>query len=191
MDQTERQLINAVEAYGKSADILIDLLHPLGFGEDGKVWPTNRMSAVKAFYRTKNFHNELRCYTRLIDLEIHEISGFAVPTLLGFSSKYRVIELSIVSPPHILDFGKAYIDKPPDYDPLALKDSLEAFREAYESEAEWEQILQAVAILKSFGIFYYDLKPGNIKIDRSVWLSQSELSRHHDHKVRACPAADS
>ncbi len=73
-----------------------------------------------------------------------------------------------MSPPHILDFGKAYLDSPPDYDPIALEDSMDAFRAYYESDAEWDQILEVVAILRSFGIFYYDLKPGNIRSARTA-----------------------
>lgn len=79
------------------------------------VWPTDRNTAVKAFYREKNYRNERNCYERLANLMIEEVSIFTIPKMVGCHEYLLTIEIGIVSPPRILDFGKAYLDTPPDF----------------------------------------------------------------------------
>lgn len=135
----------------------------MGFGEDARVWQTSSHTAVKSFYRPKNYWNERDCYLRLQDLEITELSGFAVPSLIGYDDDHLIVEMGIVAPPRVLDFGKAYIDRPADYPEQSLADSMEDFRQRYEPD-DWEQVLAVVDDLASIQIFYYDLRPGNIQV---------------------------
>jgi hypothetical protein len=75
-----------------------------------------------------------------------------------------VIEIGIVTPPWALDFGKAYIDKPADYPEGVLEDSFDSFKQQYTTE-DWERVMSVITNLRSFGIYYYDLKPGNVKVE--------------------------
>lgn len=88
---------------------------PFGYGMDGTVWQTLRHSVVKVFEHAKNYLDELECYRRLADAGVENLSGFAVPGLIDFHDRLKVIELKIVRPPFLLDFGKVYLDAPPPY----------------------------------------------------------------------------
>lgn len=78
----------------------------LGYGSDGSVWTTSRHTAVKALYFQKNFDHELECYLRLKQANVRSIGLFDIPILEDFDKKLMVLEMSIVQPPYLLDFGK-------------------------------------------------------------------------------------
>lgn len=87
----------------------------LGHGLDGTVWETTRQSALKACYRLEAFQRERDCYRRLFEHDVVSLAGLSVPQLLDYDNRRQIIEMTIVFPPCILDFGKAYVDSPPDY----------------------------------------------------------------------------
>lgn len=164
MDSREEVAISSLLEYANLETISIDIdSDPLGIGEDGVVWESSRNTAVKAFYRFKNYDRELSCYLRLRDFCITEIAGFSVPELVGSHDDLLVIEMGLVSPPRLLDFGKAYLDFPADYPEGVLEDHLENRSHDY-SEEHWELVLQAFYDLMSYGIYYYDLRPANIQV---------------------------
>lgn len=111
-----------------------ELLRSLGSGQDGSVWLDSDRHAIKAFERDRAFRAELQCYHRLRERSITRLNGFAIPTLLGFSRDFRVIEMDLVAPPSLLDFGKAYVDNPPDYvsDPIKMRQWREEGRERFD-----------------------------------------------------------
>ncbi len=130
----------------------------------GRVLGTPRS---KGFYRPQNYQRERDCYFRLQEVEVTEICGLAVPRLVAYDDELMMVEMGIVSPPRVLDFGKAYLDRPPDYPPELLEDSMEEFRTNY-AEDDWETVLEVVDVLRSIGIHYYDLRPGNIQVRRTT-----------------------
>ncbi|TWU58701.1 hypothetical protein Poly51_14810 [Rubripirellula tenax] len=132
----------------------------LGTGQEGYVWRTNDNSAIKVFDRVVNFDRELACYQILSTHQISDIDGFAVPEMLQFDSDLRVIEMSIVAAPYILDFGKCYVGRPPDFPP----DVMEAYEREREEwfEGNWPMVQSALWTLETLGIFYNDARPGNI-----------------------------
>lgn len=146
--------------YGLANDTTVDFHSLLGTGQEGYVWKTDRDSAIKVFDRANNFDRELGCYEILAGLQVSEINGFTVPELIGSDASLRIVEMSIVSPPYILDFGKAYIGRPPDFssDQMAEYD---AEREEW-FEGNWDLVQSAVLLLRSYGIYYWDARPGNI-----------------------------
>ena len=75
------------------------------------------------------------------------------------------IEMTIVSPPCILDFGKAYVDSPPDYSPEALSEAEAAERELF-TDDQWKQVRLVRAALLGYGIHYFDARPSNIMFPR-------------------------
>ncbi len=93
------KLVIRAKDFGHSRQILIDFGNPLGVGQEGIVWKTNRETAVKVFDRIGNFDREVHCYLKLKERDIDEIAGFTVPRLIDFDSEFLVVEMSIVSPP--------------------------------------------------------------------------------------------
>ncbi len=103
------------QEYAKSKQIDLDDKGKLGYGTDGTVWMTSRDSALKLFEHAKAYGNELASYRRLADAGIREIRGLAVPRLVDFDDSVMAVEMTIVQPPYVLDFGKVYLDRPPPY----------------------------------------------------------------------------
>ncbi len=137
---------------------------PFGYGMDGTIWRTSRHSAVKTFERDKNFRDELECYQRFAAANIDTIAGFAVPELLDYDASLAVIEIKIVRPPFLLDFGKVYLDAPPPYwdDAEIMSHWHEEGRENFGDQ--WAKVLSLIRILEGYGIYYVDPKPGNVMI---------------------------
>jgi len=134
----------------------------LGDGNDGAVWESNHQTAIKALERRDSYLRERDAYLRLQHHEVVDIQGFAIPCLIGFDDTKQVVEMSVVFPPCIIDFAKAYVDRPPDFSDEALRDWLEETGELFEKD--WEMVESLLEILKRLGIFYFDAKPGNIRL---------------------------
>src|SRR3954468_24258967 len=105
------------------------LVECIGHGIDGTVWKSSRQSAIKTYYRHDAFERERDCYRRLFEHNVRSLSDFDVPELLNYHNELQIIEMTIVFPPCILDFGKAYVDSPPDYTAEALAEAEQAERE--------------------------------------------------------------
>jgi hypothetical protein len=155
---TEPTLSAIAAEYARRQGILLDFQSPLGSGTDGSVWQTERMTAVKAFLRSPNYSQELNCYKRLEAAHVSRIGKFAVPELVGCSDELLVIEMTLVSPPFIIDFAKSYLDKPPDFSPEVLADEEERNREVFEDR--WRDVKALLWALRQHGIYYMDPKPG-------------------------------
>ncbi len=164
MGEPESGATDCLLAYAKQCGISIDLQSdPMGIGEDGIVWKSSRLTALKAFYREKNFLKELDCYERLAEFGVTEVAGFTVPELLGKCGQFLVLELGIVAPPRLLDFGKAYLDWPGPLPSDVLEEHLQLRSDEY-SESDWDRVMDAFYELKQYGIYYYDLRPANIQM---------------------------
>jgi hypothetical protein len=154
-----------VKAYAQFKGIEVQCKDRLGAGIDGTVWSTQRSSAVKVLYSQKTFENELEAYKRLKAAEIRQLNEFHVPLLIDFDSDKRLIEISIVKPPYVLDFGKVYFDEPPTaiYTPQQLRQAEFEARHLY--GADWPRVAKLLRRLQSdFGIWYLDAKPANINL---------------------------
>lgn len=136
----------------------LELDSPLGSGTDGYVWRTLR-TAIKLFYREENFLTELACYQRLRERNAPEsISGFWVPRLIDYDRVLMIVEMELVSPPFLIDFGKAYLDHQPSSIPPVAREEIE---DLFEDRAE--QVRALLRHLKvAYGIYYLDPRPGNI-----------------------------
>ena len=160
MALSSRELEVRAHLYADSRNIAIDM--QLGYGNDGSVWMTNCKTAVKVERNDEVFARELAAYSRLRDLQVEQIAGFWVPRLIDFEEDLWAIEMEIVSPPYLLDFGKAYLDRRPDFTSEVLADWEAERRELFEA-TQWPTVKKVLASLASFGIYYYDVKPGNIQ----------------------------
>ena len=143
----------------------ITLVESLGHGIDGNVWRTSRQSALKIFARQDTYERERDCYRRLFENGVDLLAGFDVPELVDYSNLLWAIEMTVVTPPCILDFGKAYVDSPPDYSAEALAEAEAAERELF-SDEQWRQVRLVRAALRRYGIHYFDARPSNIMFPR-------------------------
>jgi hypothetical protein len=149
--------------YARKRLIEIDFEHPLGAGIDGRVWATMRKSAVKVFEREHNYRLELQSYQRLRDANVKTIRDFHVPQLIDNDDTLLVIEMTIVSPPFILDFGKVHFDRKPEFPAETLAEWRESMKELFENK--WPEVRLLLAALERYGIYYLDAKPGNIMFE--------------------------
>jgi len=135
----------------------------LGFGSDGTVWQTARKTAIKVFERSEAYDKELAVYRRLRKHGLRKLGRYAVPVLANSDDGLMVIEITIVEPPYILDFGKVYIDRAPDFSAEVMADFFAKQKELWGQY--WPEIKVIWNQLKSMGIFHMDPKPGNIMPD--------------------------
>jgi len=133
----------------------------LGHGSDGAVWQTSRATAVKVCEDAKRYFTERDCYRLLLDEGITEIYGFTIPTLIDYSDSLMAIEMAIVQPPYLIDFGKAYLHiSPPQFSRETMADWYAEKKELYGEH--WPTILKILRRLQSLGIHHMDPKPSNI-----------------------------
>jgi hypothetical protein len=148
--------------YAALSGITLDSARPLGDGTDGKVWMSDKETAVKVLERMVGYYNERDTYLRLEEYGITEkIEGFWIPRLIGYDDELWVIEMQAISnTPYIIDFAKVRIDRPPDFSDEVVRDAHEKGREEFAHH--WPEVCQLLATLESFGIYYLDARPSNI-----------------------------
>ncbi len=160
---TSLELEERARRYAAEREIKIFFRKPLGHGTDGSVWPTNRNSAVKSLKLQKNYLPERLCYQRLAERGVQSIDGLAVPKLIDFDDRLMVVEIEIVEPPYLLDFGKAYIDETAPF----TQEELAAYNASLAAQFRQEDIPRVRKIcrlLGAYGIEYLDAKPANIRL---------------------------
>lgn len=135
------------------------LARQLGSGQEGYVWATRRQSALKVFERDNNFNRELECYHILAENCCSKIDVFQVPELLSFDRELKVIEMTIVSPPFLLDFGKCHFERP-DFSKEVMEDHYEQIKDHFGENIQ--HVHNAIYDLEQLGIYYWDARPGNI-----------------------------
>lgn len=141
--------------------IQLDETSVLGWGQDGTVWKTTVPTAVKAFHRPLNYEVEKACYQRLAEKKLRSIDGLALSRMIDFADELQVIELEIVTPPYLLDFGKAYIDQKAPYDATQLTEYKNMIGELFGDD--YPRVLKITRLLWSLcQIDYIDAKPANI-----------------------------
>lgn len=148
--------------YAALSGITLDFASPLGGGTDGKVWKSNKGTAVKVLERMVAYYNERDSYLRLADYGLTEkIDQFWIPRLVGYDDALWIVEMDIVTnTPYIIDFAKVRIDRPPDFSEEVLRDADERGRDEFGDH--WPEVRQLLATLESFGIYYLDARPSNI-----------------------------
>ncbi|MCA9102538.1 MAG: hypothetical protein KDA63_15360 [Planctomycetales bacterium] len=160
---SDLELKKTAEKYACSRGLA--LADHLGSGTDGSVWKTksndtNDMTVVKAFQAQKNYRMELGCYQRLEFHNVWKVGRFAIPRMVDFSDEWLVIEMSIVTAPYLLDFGKTYLDFEPEHSPETWADFHQEQKEVWEDK--YDEVQAVLSELRSMGIYYRDPRPGNI-----------------------------
>lgn len=106
------------------------------------------------------YRNELAVYRRLAALGISDLNGFAVPQLLGDDETLRLIEISIVNPPFVLDFAGAYLDHRPDFPRSIMRRWLAEKQDQFGDR--WSEVQSLMSAFARHGIYLADVKPGNV-----------------------------
>ena len=91
----------------------LELTERVGFGQDGIVWMTTRPSAIKALRYAEHYSREVEVYERLRKHNIKQINGFSVPRMIRNDDELWIVEMTLVTPPFVLDFAGAALDRPP------------------------------------------------------------------------------
>jgi hypothetical protein len=155
-----RDSISRLQEYSRNRNLI--LTKELGSGTDGCVWATANRTAVKSCHREACFYREIGCYERLAEHKISRIDDCDIPALLDYDESLLVLQMDIVKPPYLLDFGKAYLNFPPNFSPEVMADTNAEQREIW--GARWPEVQSIISQLADVLIYYLDTKPGNIRL---------------------------
>jgi len=103
--------------------------------------------------------NELRVYQHFKQLGVKQIGLLRVPLLRGYDERLLVIEMSYVTPPYLIDFGKSKFKKP-DFDQEAISMWEAQIAERFgENAGDVMQIHHQ--LWRKYGIYHGDPSPYN------------------------------
>lgn len=96
----------------------LQLAERLGFGIHGIIFVAEDKSARgktagKVHRESGPYHRECSVYQRLQEVGVTEILGLNVRQLVRTDDDLRIIEMTFVTRPFVLDFAGAYLDAPP------------------------------------------------------------------------------
>lgn len=74
-----------------------------------------RIGGIKLFYRPENYKDERNCYLILQAAAVEKVGILNVPKLVDYDDSFLAIEMGMIKPPRLLDFGKVYLHRPPPY----------------------------------------------------------------------------
>ena len=141
----------------------LTIVAPLGHGQDGNVWQSDRNTAVKVLFREDSYFNELICYERLAERNVTQVRGCTIPTVIDFDDDLLALEITIVEPPYILDFGKCKVDYRHDHSADAMAALDEKIVDCW-GEGDATIVRSIIRVLAGYGIYYPDANPGNINL---------------------------
>ena len=95
----------------------IDPMGEFWWGLDAYLWQLDNYQIMKVHRYEERFRRELEAYQRLLERGMVRLKGFRFPQLIHYDEELRILELSFVSPPYILDFVEVGLGKrPPNFD---------------------------------------------------------------------------
>ena len=136
----------------------------LGFGIHGSVFKAKRKDgsdvAIKYHSETEPFIREFEIYVRLDDFGVRQVCGFFVPKLLAVDEELRILEMTIVTRPFVLDFAGAYLDVKPAFTP-EIWEEWEAKR-LEEYGDRWPIVRKILDEFEAMDIYIIDVHPSNL-----------------------------
>ncbi len=162
----DEDLIAGAQAY--AARYQLKVIEQLGFGIHGIVCVVesnaySASTALKVFHNAEAYLRERQIYERLRDERVESILGFRIPQLIRWDDGLRAIEMTIVSPPFLLDFAGAYLNAAPEF-PADVWEEWEAEKNEQFGE-RWETVQILLIRLQALGIFMVDPSPKNIRFE--------------------------
>ncbi len=143
-------------AYAKLRRLTIE--KEFGGGYDGRVLQTSKMTAIKVFEYSELYDRELEVYKYMNKWGIRQVDAFHIPRLIAFDKSLAVIEMSVVTPPFIVDFASALIEREINRDEEWHAKMAEDF------EDDWPLVRHALWRLQDeHGISIADVHPRNFK----------------------------
>lgn len=136
----------------------------LGKGLQGMVFLLSNRSALKIHSNKDGYERERQAYGRLMQHKVTQVRGHSVPTLRTFDDKLLALEMSLVRPPFVVDFGGAYLDSPAPHatDPETKLRWMEERKSNFVDS--FETVNAILADLESlYGVYLTDVHPGNIR----------------------------
>jgi hypothetical protein len=88
------------------------------------------------------------------------VLGFNVPQLIRHDDSLRVLEMTIVERPFVLDFAGAYLDTRPEFPADVWADW--EFEKREQFEGRWKQVEQVLSAFEEMGMYLLDVSPSNI-----------------------------
>jgi hypothetical protein len=89
-------------------------------------------------------------YERLKQAGVTEVLGFNIPQFIRADDDLRVIEMSIVTRPFVLDFAGAYLDAPPHFPDGIWAEWEAGKREQFETR--WPEVEAVLAALEELDL---------------------------------------
>lgn len=111
---------SVVNAQSYAAQRELEIAERLGSGKDGIVFVAKRKItparvAIKAHRFAETYLREKLAYERLQQTNTGSICGFNVPKIVNSNDELRILEMTIVDRPFVLDFAAAYLDRGPEF----------------------------------------------------------------------------
>lgn len=159
----EEAVIQNAIAYASQRQL--HLAERLGFGIHGIIYvaegkSTGGKTAIKVHREKGPYLREMSIFLRLHEAQVSEILGFNVPQFIQADDALRVIEMTIVTRPFVLDFAGAYLDAPPGF-PDEIWNEWETQKREQFGE-RWPMAQAVLAALEELDIHMIDVSPSNI-----------------------------
>jgi hypothetical protein len=137
----------------------------LGSGKDGIVLVGKHKThparvAIKALRRNEAYEREKGVYARLRKAGTSKVLGFNVPQVIGQDDDLRVLEMTIVERPFVLDFAGAFLDARPEFAADVWADWEVEKREQFEDH--WPMVEKILDAFEEMRIYLLDVSPSNI-----------------------------
>ena len=106
---------------------------------------------------------ERDAYLRLRQHNVERVHNLIVPRLRQYDDTTLVLEMTVVSPPCLVDFGGAYLDTVPDHASTAAAGThWDELKEEFGSD--WGAVNRVLAELTRYGIHLLDVNPRNVRL---------------------------
>lgn len=137
----------------------------MGFGIHGMVFVAEDnfkpgKAAINVHLEAESYRRERQVCERLREARVSEILGFQVPQPIRFDDPLRVIEMTIVTRPFLLDFAGAYLDFLPEFSEEIWETWEAEKREQFEDR--WPTVQAVLAALETLDIHMVNVSPSNI-----------------------------
>lgn len=153
-------ILEARDEYCRRNSCEIDPNGEFWWGLDAYLWQTTHYQIIKVHRYKERFRRELEAYQRLQERGIERLKGFRFPQLVRCNEELRILELSFVSPPYILDFVEVGLGKRPSNFDL---DRIET-QQAKQFGKDWPDLKRLLEALMQIGIYYDDVHNKNIRL---------------------------
>ncbi len=131
-----------------------------GWGFDGTVFGTDAGTAIKVLKHRELYRNELAVYLHLQKKELSILSGFRIPRLVDHDPENWIIEMTVVSPPYVVDFAGARLKQPERFDDEIMEEWNRSKREEFGED--WQRVKRLIYAFETRGVFLMDVHPKNV-----------------------------